>query len=235
VRKNRAAAKKAKIILLAAVIFIAVLAGSIGLQLFTSPDFHGFSKEDVPVPVVTHLPENGSSEGGSGKAPFNWQDHHVFIIGDSLTHGASKEIGKAVEKSTIDSKVGRNMAAGVSILQGWKDSGILTNDAIIVICLANNITDTTVRDAQRIVDMIEPGQSLIMMTGHGRSNMASANEFIRSLPNIYPFVTVADWDLTIAQSPNLLSDDGIHIAKAQGNVLYADLIVRALEFAQPRP
>ena len=74
-----------------------------------------------------------------------------------------------------------------------------------------------------------------MMTGHGLVSMAPANEFIRNLPNIYTFITVADWDLTVAQSPGLLSSDGIHIAKNQGNALYAELILRALEVAQPRP
>jgi len=232
VSRNRAKAKTAKTILLAVVIFIAVLAVSIVVQLFTSPDFQGFTRETKPDPVVTYV-DRDNAQGG-GDSSINWENHPVFIIGDSLTQGARKEIANVIENSTIDSKEGRNMATGASILQGWKDSGALTYDAIIVICLANNITGSTVRDAQAIVDMIEPGQSLIMMTGHGLSSMAPANEFIRSLPNIYPFVTVADWDLTISQSPSLLAKDGIHIAKAQGNVLYADLIVRALEFAQPR-
>jgi len=230
---NKAKAGTGTVILLVVAIFVAALAVSIGLQLFNSPGFQGFNKEDASAPVVTHVGEE-SAAGAGGSGAFNWEKHPVFIIGDSLTEGARKEIAKAVENSTIDSKVGRNMSAGVTILQGWKDSGILPDDAIIVVCLANNITGSTVKDAQTIVEMIRPGQSLIMMTGHGNSNMAPANEFIRSLPNVYSFVTVADWDLTIAQSPNLLGDDGIHIAKNQGNILYAELILRALEAARPR-
>jgi len=221
--------------LIAVAVFIAVLAGSVLLQLFTSPDFHGFSKEEIPKPVVTYTEGNNNSAGGGGDGSFNWQDHPVFIVGDSLTQGARKEIEKVLENATIDGKSSRNMGQGISIIQGWRDTGVLTNDAIIVVCLANNITGTTVRDAQTIVDMIEPGQSLILMTGHGNSNMAPANEFIRNLPNVYQFVTVADWDLTIAQSPALLSSDGVHIAGNQGNVLYAELILRALEVALPRP
>jgi predicted DsbA family dithiol-disulfide isomerase len=48
-------------------------------------------------------------------------------------------------------------------------------------------------------------------------------------------ITVADWDLTVAQSPSLLSDDGIHIKGRQGNELYADLILKSLQAAQPMP
>jgi len=226
--------KKSTAILLAVVIFIGILAGSIGLQLYLSPDFQGFSKEELPPPVVTFLPGSDSSSGAQGSDQYNWEDHQIFIIGDSLTQGAKKEIEKVLPNATIDSQVGRNMSEGVRILQSWESSGVLTDTAIIIVCLANNITGTTAKDAQTIVDMIEPGQSLIMMTGHGLSSMAPANEFLRTLPNVYSFVTVADWDLTIAQSPALLSDDGIHIARNQGNVLYAELILRALEVTQPR-
>ena len=227
--------KTAITIVLIAVIFVAVLGGSIFFQLYKSPDFHGFSKDAVPDPTVSYGPGEDATGGTSGGGSYSWENHHVFIIGDSLTQGAKKEIEKVVKNSTIDSKVGRNMSTGVEILRGWQDSGILTEDAIIVICLAHNITGTTVDDAQTIVDMIEPGQSLIMMTGHGSSSMAPANEFIRNLPNLYAYVTVADWDLTIKQSPSLLGDDGIHIAGNQGNVLYADLILRALEVSKPKP
>jgi len=237
VNGNKASGKTAITIILIAVVFVAVLAGSIGLQLAASPDFSGFKKEPLPDPDVNRKPATtGETENGAAeKEEYNWKDHPVFIIGDSLTQGARKEIAKVVPDSTIDAKTNRDMSTGVSILGSWEDSGVLPDDAIIVICLANNITDTTVGDAQQIVDMIKPGQSLIMMTGHGRSNMTPANEFIRSLPRAYPFITVADWDLTVAQSPSLLSDDGIHIARNQGNELYAELILRALEATQPMP
>jgi len=228
--------KMKKTIAIIIIVFVAVLLGSIGIQLFTSPDFHGFSKATPGEPVVTYLPSDSGNASGSGAADasaYNWKDHPVFIVGDSLTQGARPAILAAVGDATIDAKVSRNMATGVTILKGWADSGILTDDAIIIVCLANNITNSTVQDAQQIVDMIKPGQSLIMMTGHGLSNMDPANEFIRSLPGKYSYITVADWDLTIAQSPSLLGDDGIHVSKSQGNDLYASLILKALEVTRP--
>ena len=233
--KSKKPVKTGTIIALVAVIFVGALAASIGIQLFNSPDFEGFGKGASHETAVTNQSGDGVTEGEDGTVSANWASNHIFIIGDSLTQGAQKEIDIAVNNATIDGKVGRNMATGVQILKGWKESGVLTEDAIIVICLANNITGTTIDDAQTIVDMIEPGQSLIMMTGHGLDGMAPANEFIRTLPNKYPFVTVADWDMTIVQSPDLLADDGIHIAKNQGNVLYANLIVSALKATQPKP
>ena len=231
---GKTSGKTAITIIIIAAIFIAVLAACIGIQLYISPDFNGFSKEAMPELSVTYATGEDATEGEEGEAPFNWQDHNVLIVGDSLTLGARKEIAKVIEDATIDGKESRGMSAGLSVLRSWEESGIMTDDSIIVVCLGNNITDSTIKDAQQIIDMIKPGQSLIMMTGHGRSNMAPVNEFIRSLPRAYSYITVADWDLTIAQSPSLLSDDGIHIAKNQGNALYADLILKALEVSKPK-
>ena len=223
-----------KNIIIIVVIFIGALAASIGIRLYLDPDFTGFGKDSSGEPVVTHLSGEGSQGmSGDGGADYQWDNHPVFVVGDSLTQGAKSAIDKALGGATIDGKVNRNMSEGLSILQSWDGNGMLTDDAVIVVCLAHNITDSTVNDAEKIVSMIRPGQSLVMMTGHGRSNMMPINEYIRSLPRAYSYITVADWDLTIAQSPSLLGDDGIHISKKQGNQLYADLILRALEAAKP--
>ena len=227
-----------KTVLLIVIVFIAVLAATVLIQLVTSPDFSGFGREPLGEPVVTYLPsddEEVTDSSGNRVEPYNWEDHPIFIVGDSLTQGARSEITKLLgDDVTIDGRNSRNMTAGVSIVGDWQYSGD-ADDGIIVVCLASNITDGTVRDAQKIVEMIKPGQSLIMMTGHGRSNMSAINEYIRSLPNVYSYITVADWDLTIAQSPSLLSNDGVHINRRQGNELYATLILRALESTQPMP
>ncbi|MCL2111393.1 MAG: hypothetical protein FWH32_03935 [Clostridiales bacterium] len=226
-----------KTIIIIAVVFVAALAVGIGVNLYTNPDFSGFGRETFPDPVVTILTgEDGEPiPRAEREDAYNWEGHPVFVVGDSLTQGARRDIENAIDGVTIDALEGRNMTQGLAILREWDESGIMTDDAIIVVCLAHNITDGTVRDAQQIIDMIRPGQSLIMMTGHGRTNMEAINGFIRSLPRAYSYITVADWDLTVAQSPSLLSSDGVHIARRQGNELYADLILRALEVAQPMP
>ena len=220
------------------VVFFAVLAASIGIRLFADPAFTGFKSESFGEPVVTHLSgspagSENSNSGGVVQENYNWEEHPVFIVGDSLTQGARSVIDKAIGGGTIDGKVNRNMSEGLEIIKHWDETGALADDAIIIVCLAHNIADNTVRDAEKIVDMIRPGQSLIMMTGHGRSNMMPINEYIRSLPRAYSYITVADWDLTVSQNPNLLADDGIHIGKKQGNELYAELILRALEATKP--
>ena len=225
-----------RLFVLIPVMFIAALIISVGLEVVFSPDFSGFTKIRLDDPNVYYLPGEGGAKNGKGgdQVLYNWKNHPVFIVGDSLTQGAKKDIAKAVQDATIDARVGRTMSQGLSIIEDWDSSGALPDDAIIVVCLAHNITGYTVSAAEQIVDMIRPGQSLVMMTGHGLSDMAKINEYIRSLPQDYDYVTVADWDLTVAQSPGLLGDDGIHIGKRQGNELYANMILGALEATQPR-
>ena len=233
-KRRKASGNPSSAIVLIVCLFVAVLAGSIGIQLLTSSDFKGFGRVLPGEPIVTFLPAGGA-EGQKGAGKYNWKDHPVFIVGDSLTQGALKDISNAVAGATIDGKVGRNMSEGLAIIRGWDDAGILSDDAIIVVCLAHNITGGTLTDAEQIVNMVKPGQSLIMMTGHGYSSMAPINEYIRGLPPGNNYITVADWDFTIAQCPELLSDDGVHVGKKQGNELYANLILRALESAKPKP
>lgn len=235
-KKRKASGIPAGSVIFVVCLFVAVLAGSIFIQLLTSPKFQGFDSESpFGGPAGDYLPSDGAGVSGKGGgASYNWEDHPVFVVGDSLTQGARKDISGVVANATIDSKVGRNMSEGLRILRDWDDNGALADDAIIVVCLAHNITGSTIGDAEEIVNMIRPGQSLVMMTGHGLSNMTPINEYLRGLPLEYSYITVADWDLTIAQSPGLLSDDGIHISKKQGNGIYADLILHALEAAKPR-
>ena len=222
-----------KTTILISIIFVIALVLSVGLRVILSPDFEGFGKNSTS-PEVTRSSGNGG-QSGDGATSYNWKKQPVLIIGDSLTQGAKKEIEKAVKNASVDGLTNRTMADGLSMLKEKEANGVLTDDTIIVIALAHNITGTTVEDAQQIVQMIKPGQSLIMMTGHGNSYMDPINEYIRSLPRAYSYIAVADWDMTIAQSPSLLVDDNVHIKNKQGNELYADLILKALEVTMPMP
>jgi len=213
------------------IIFVLALAIGVCAQLILTPGFAGLGVDQANPPTVNYLP----GDSGSQSTGYNWQDHPVFVIGDSLTQGAANEIEQALgANATVDGLKNRNMSQGLAILKDMDSKGILTDDSIIVVCLAHNITGSTVDDAKQIVDMIRSGQSLVMMTGHGKSDMQPVNDYIRSLPSS-SYIAVADWDMTVSGSPGLLADDGIHIRGSQGNEVYANLILKAVEAAKPKP
>ena len=159
----------------------------------------------------------------------NWQSRHVHVVGDSLTVSATNEIESAIPGASIDGRVSRGMTAGVNIFREWINDGLVDDNDIIVFALANNVENGTITSLDRLVGDIGPRQNLVLVTGHGLENMRPINEYIRTLPDKYPFIVVADWDEVISANSSWLADDGIHISDNRGNKLYADIIVDALE------
>jgi hypothetical protein len=164
---------------------------------------------------------------------YDWHKRHVHVIGDSLTVSATREIEAVIPGASVDGKVSRGMGEGVKIYRNWVEDGLVEDDDILVIALANNIHDGNITALDSLIGEIGPKQTLVLVTGHGRDNMKPINEYIRTLPNEYPFIVVADWDEAISANSSWLAGDGIHINNGKGNKLYADLIVDALERTAP--
>jgi hypothetical protein len=176
-------------------------------------------------------------EGGTQTSTksYDWHKRHVHVIGDSLTVSATREIEAAIPGASVDGKVSRGMTEGVRIYRSWVEQGLVEDDDIIVIALANNVGDGTISSLDDLIGDIGPKQNLVLVTGHGKENMKKGNDYIRTLPDIYSFIVVADWDEAISANSSWLAGDGIHISNNKGNKLYADLIVDALEKTNPLP
>ena len=56
-----------KTVLLVVIVFVVALVGSVGVLLFTSPDFSGFGSEPPSKPVVTYLSSDGEEETGAAE------------------------------------------------------------------------------------------------------------------------------------------------------------------------
>ncbi|MDR3305818.1 MAG: hypothetical protein LBS85_07355 [Clostridiales Family XIII bacterium] len=158
---------------------------------------------------------------------------NVSIIGDSITLGASSRLTEAIPDAYIDAEVGRDMSIGFSIFKKLIDKDEL--GSFVVIALANNVHADTITNAKEIIDLIGSGRRLVFVTGHGLTNMEPVNEYIRDLPDQYPFITVADWDVAITPHEDLLGADHIHVNKSEANQIYADCVKEALETAAAKP
>ena len=61
-------------------------------------------------------------------------------------------------------------------------------------------------------------------------------EYQRTLPALYPFITVADWAAQAGVYPRLLGSDKIHIAGNSTAVnMYIDCIINAINAAVLKP
>ena len=176
---------------------------------------------------------DGRDDSGGGPVAVgssnDWRSRHVHIMGDSLTVSAERQLEEAIPGASIDGRVSRGMTAGVSIYREWMTLGLVEENDIIVFALANNVENGTITSLDSLIGDIGPKQSLVLVTGHGLENMRPINEYIRTLPDKYSFIVVADWDEAISANSSWLADDGIHISDSRGNKLYADVIVDALE------
>ena len=152
----------------------------------------------------------------------------VVMIGDSSMLGAANAIIDTIPNSVVDALVSRDLKAGLALLEEYEESGELSE--VFVIALASNNINKLTRD--RIVEIIErfgPGRKIVFVTGYGNSNMKPVAEFIRTLPETYGNVAVADWEAGISEHTEWLYGDNVHVKDYAGKQLYADLIADAID------
>jgi hypothetical protein len=78
-----------------------------------------------------------------------------------------------------------------------------------------------------ILDLLV-GRTVVVLTVHADIAYIDANnELIRSLPERYPNVKVADWDALVDSGAFTMMPDGINLSE-EGRALYVQLILEAL-------
>jgi hypothetical protein len=163
----------------------------------------------------------------------------VSIIGDSVCLGARTELLAAIPDSTVDAAGSRNLAQGLELAEQMQAEGPLRET--VVFSLGTNVTRDALANVDRIVDEIAPGHRLVFVTPFStKAKPATITyktmAYMRTLPERYGFVTVADWAAAIGPQAALLGADGIHIG---GNPAAKDIYLRtitdALDTAATRP
>jgi len=201
--------------------FALALGGGLWLHL------HVFNDGDEAETVISELELFKERTEDELRQKAALSDTYAMIIGDSLTVGAKSELAKRFDNLSVDAEVGRGMGTGLEILQRRIDAGLVVEGDIVVIALANNVHTGSIESAEEIVELLPKGTWLVFVTGHGLSNMDPVNDALRKLAAEYEFITIADWDVAISAETGLLAGDGIHVANATGNALYAHTVAEA--------
>jgi hypothetical protein len=165
----------------------------------------------------------------------------ITVIGDSVALGASMAIQENITDLDLDADIGRHLYHGVDILTGYQDRGELRE--YVVVSLGTNGTNTYEKHFTDIIDALNPGHKLIIVTPFdGRANdnakwVAKIADYIRELPEIYDFITVADWNAAIGTQTELLAADKVHLyaMKSQAADIFAECITEALNEAAGKP
>lgn len=156
----------------------------------------------------------------------------VTVIGDSVTIYPAEEI-TALTGAQVDAEVSRAMVNGIRILEEYQANRMLGET--VVIALATNAHADSFESAVSLCDMLAPGHRLIFVTGYGNESMDELANDLRSLPDTYSFVTIADWNEAVAEHDDLLAADGYHLAGQEAIDLYVSVVVEAIEEAKDKP
>ena len=163
----------------------------------------------------------------------------VTVIGDSVPLGAQTAMKKLIPDCYVDAAVSRPVSAGRSILADLQKKGELRE--YVVLALGTNGTNNYEALFTQIIDTIEPGHRIIFVTPFdGRTNensriLTEIAEWMRGLPAIYDFITIADWNALISTQVNILAGDKVHMGRQDSMELYAEMIADAIRIASQGP
>jgi hypothetical protein len=125
------------------------------------------------------------------------------------------------------------MVNGIRIVEDMQANRTLGE--YVVIALATNAHPNSFESAETICARLAPGHRLIFVTAYGNAAMDELNANLRTLPERFPFVTIADWNATIAPHDDLLAADGYHLNGQEAIDLYTNTVIAALEKAKDAP
>lgn len=151
-----------------------------------------------------------------------------LLIGDSVSLGAESCLTPL--GYTLDSEVGRQFAVGLERLRAHATDGL---PGTVIVHLGTN-GPFSADDFAAVMALTGSDRRVVWVTialpDRSQYGFAdSLNGMIRSLAAQYPNVRVADWAAAVAQHPDWMYDDGIHINSAgcTGFTGVVDAAVRA--------
>ena len=160
----------------------------------------------------------------------------VTIIGDSVSLGARVTMMDRIPNSYVDAEVNRTIKQGLELLVYLQSINMLRE--YVVIALGTNANYDYADRFTEIIDALSPGHRLIFVTPFdGRANINGkltdeTSDWMRELPGLYDFITIADWNAAISSQVNLLASDKVHLGRQPSMNLYAATITRAIRIAQ---
>lgn len=162
----------------------------------------------------------------------------VIVIGDSVPLGAQASLINTIPECYVDAAVSRGLSEGADILRDIRDKGELCE--YVVVALGTNGTYNYVKWFTEIIDALEPGCRLILVTPYdGRANenskiLTETAAWLRELPDLYDYITIADWAAVIEKQVNLLAGDRVHLGGLAAMQLYTGTITDAINAASQK-
>ncbi|MDR0448170.1 MAG: hypothetical protein LBH07_05835 [Treponema sp.] len=163
----------------------------------------------------------------------------ITVIGDSVTMGARRKMMETIPNCIINAEGSRQMAEGYKLLMQLQNNNSLRE--YVIIALGTNANSNAPGFIEKIITDIRPGHRLIFVTPFNAAMNSSwityrIMQYIRTLPENYPFVTVADWAALVVNQPEIFGSDKVHIGGTPRAInLYVNMIIEAIDTAGIKP
>lgn len=200
---------------------------------------NGLHQADTKLNRTKSLAEKGEASS------YNIADG-VTIIGDSVTLRASTPLKEVLPDAQIDAQGSRNTAQAREIMSNNAAAGGLLKT--VVVATGVNIVFNYEEELNELVKTLPKGHRLILVTPYDGNSDKYDNpvaekhaQYARELAKKYAYVTIADWNTTAKQHPEIwVGSDHIHFGEdadtiAAGGRLYAQEIQKAVTKAADGP
>jgi peptidoglycan/LPS O-acetylase OafA/YrhL len=175
-------------------------------------------------------PRPSPSHAACRSGPPRVSGGQVTAVGDSVMLAAASALEAAMPGAYIDAQVGRQVQAGLSVVQTLAAEGGLR--PIVVVGLGTNgpISAGQIRELRGIIG---PDRELVLVNTFGPQPWEhESNTALDTAARYDKHTELADWDRAIAGHPALLWPDGIHPDPA-GARLYARVVLAAIRAGLP--
>jgi peptidoglycan/LPS O-acetylase OafA/YrhL len=155
----------------------------------------------------------------------------VTAIGDSVMLGTVNALTVAIDGISVDAAVSRQVSAGISILQAWRDAGVLGD--VVNVHLGTNGHFSSGQFDQMMQVLADVRLVVFVNAKVPRDWEGNNNSVLAGGVSRYANTALVDWHSAATGRPDLFWDDGIHV-RPEGARLYANLIASVLA-AHPAP
>jgi hypothetical protein len=155
------------------------------------------------------------------------------LIGDSVSLGAAQSMSESIDRIYIDAAKSRTMKQAYDIVMELQAHNELA-EMVIVSC-GNNMHRDTLDYIDRIIKELIPGHRLVFVTVTGGDYTAETTAYLRTLPETFGFVTIADWAKAVEGNEDLLAVDGIHLRTPEAKELFASCVSSAVAKSKEGP
>ncbi len=187
---------------------------------------HELTPTAVRAFAETPPPTPASTGGAVHAAQTEIPGSKVTAIGDSVMLAAAPQLQAALNGIYIDAVISRQMSAGLAVVHGLADTGLLR--PVVVLGLGSNGTVTS-GQIRQLLGIIGPHRKLVLVnTFAPRPWQNGDNRVLAAAAAQHGNVVLANWFATIEHRTGLLWDDDVH-PRPPGARLYARMVATAVQ------